>query len=101
MINQWIWIQSYQQRRLYRNSGSESRDVDWMFLQRRGIAFLLRCLLYSLHLSQPLEAGSFRLQKNNDSGQQIRRFIEDVHLVKRIHSAFGCMTPAQFYVAWR
>lgn len=35
-----------------------------------------------------------------DAQQQIGHFIEDVYLHKRIHSALGYLTPAEFELAW-
>jgi transposase InsO family protein len=37
----------------------------------------------------------------DDVRQQIGRFIEDVYMTKRIHSALGYLTPVEFEVAWR
>jgi len=35
-----------------------------------------------------------------DASNQIGRFIEDVYMTKRIHSALGYLTPAEFESAW-
>jgi len=35
-----------------------------------------------------------------DASSQIGRFIEDVYMTKRIHSALGYLTPAEFESAW-
>jgi transposase InsO family protein len=40
-------------------------------------------------------------QNYHDAEQQIGRFIEDVYMTKRIHSALGYLTPAEFEAAWR
>jgi transposase InsO family protein len=37
----------------------------------------------------------------DDARRQIGRFIEDVYMTKRIHSALGYLTPAEFETAWR
>jgi len=36
-----------------------------------------------------------------DACRQIGRFIEDVYMTKRIHSALGYLTPVEFEAAWR
>jgi len=36
-----------------------------------------------------------------DAHRQIARFIEDVYMTKRIHSALGYLTPAEYGAAWR
>jgi putative transposase len=36
-----------------------------------------------------------------DAYQQMGRFIEDVYMTKRIHSALGYLTPTEFEAAWR
>ena len=40
-------------------------------------------------------------QNYHDAEQQIGPFIEDVYMTKRIHSALGYLTPAEFEAAWR
>jgi putative transposase len=35
-----------------------------------------------------------------DAHRQIRQFIEDVYHTKRIHSALGYLTPAEFEAVW-
>jgi putative transposase len=37
----------------------------------------------------------------DDTRRQIGRFIEDVYMTKRIHSALGYLTPAEFETAWQ
>jgi putative transposase len=37
----------------------------------------------------------------DDARRQIGCFIEDVYMTKRIHSALGYLTPAEFETAWR
>jgi transposase InsO family protein len=36
-----------------------------------------------------------------DADRQIGRFIEDVYMTKRIHSALGYLTPVEFEAAWQ
>jgi len=36
-----------------------------------------------------------------DAYRQIGRFMEDVYMTKRIHSALGYLTPVEFEAAWR
>ena len=37
----------------------------------------------------------------DDARSQIGRFIEEVYMTKRIHSALGYLTPVEFETAWR
>lgn len=37
----------------------------------------------------------------DDARRQIGCFIEEVYMTKRIHSALGYLTPAEFEAAWR
>ena len=37
----------------------------------------------------------------HDAYQQIRRFLDDVYIHKRIHSSLGYLTPAEFEAEWR
>jgi transposase InsO family protein len=39
-------------------------------------------------------------QDFRDASSQIGRFVEDVYMTKRIHSALGYLTPAEFESAW-
>jgi putative transposase len=39
-------------------------------------------------------------QDFRDASSQIGRFIEDVYMTKRIHSALGYLTPAEYESAW-
>ena len=36
-----------------------------------------------------------------DAQRQIRRFLDDVYNIKRIHSALGYLTPLEFEQQWR
>ena len=36
-----------------------------------------------------------------DAHRQIRRFLDDVYNIKRIHSALGYLTPLEFEQQWR
>jgi putative transposase len=36
-----------------------------------------------------------------DAGRQLGRFLDTVYNVKRIHSALGNLTPAEFEELWR
>lgn len=36
-----------------------------------------------------------------DAYRQLGRFLDDVYMPKRIHSALGCLTPAEFESRWR
>ena len=36
-----------------------------------------------------------------DAERQIRQFLEDVYMTKRIHSSLGYLTPAEFEAAFR
>ena len=35
-----------------------------------------------------------------DAHQQVRRFIEDVDITKRIHSSLGYLTPVEYEYTW-
>ena len=47
------------------------------------------------------EVGLSEYNDLDDAREQIGRFLEDVYMTKRIHSALNYMTPAEFEVLWR
>lgn len=59
---------------------------------------------YAERLMRTIKEEEVDLSDYNDFGdayQQIGRFIEDVYMTKRIHSALGYLTPVEFETAWR
>jgi len=59
---------------------------------------------YAERLMRTIREEEVNLSEYNDfadAHRQIGRFIEDVYMTKRIHSALGYLTPAEFEVAWR
>jgi transposase InsO family protein len=59
---------------------------------------------YAERLMRTIKEEEVDLSEYNDFAdayRQIGRFIEDVYLTKRIHSALGYLTPVEFEAAWR
>lgn len=59
---------------------------------------------YAERLMRTIKEEEVDLSEYNDFAdayQQIGRFIEDVYMTKRIHSALGYLTPVEFEAAWR
>ncbi len=59
---------------------------------------------YAERLMRTLKEEEVDLSEYNDFAdayRQIGRFIEDVYMTKRIHSALGYLTPVEFEAAWR
>lgn len=59
---------------------------------------------YAERLMRTIKEEEVDLSEYNDfadARQQIGRFIEDVYMTKRIHSALGYLTPVEFEAAWR
>jgi len=54
---------------------------------------------YAERLMRTIKAEEVALSEHNDlddAREQIGRFLEDVYMTKRIHSALGFATPAEF-----
>ena len=59
---------------------------------------------YAERLMRTIKEEEVNLSEYNDftdAYRQIGRFIEDVYMTKRIHSALGYLTPVEFEAAWR
>ena len=59
---------------------------------------------YAERLMRTLKEEQVDLSEYNDladARSQIGRFIEEVYMIKRIHSALGYLTPSEFEAAWR
>jgi transposase InsO family protein len=59
---------------------------------------------YAERLMRTIKEEEVDLSEYNDftdAYRQIGRFIEDVYMTKRIHSALGYLTPVEFEAAWR
>jgi len=59
---------------------------------------------YAERLMRTIKEEEVDLSEYNDFAdayRQIGRFIEDVYMTKRIHSALGYLTPVEFEAAWR
>ena len=59
---------------------------------------------YAERLMRTIKEEEVDLSEYNDFAdvyRQIERFLEDVYNTKRIHSALGYLTPAEFEAAWR
>ncbi len=59
---------------------------------------------YAERLMRTIKEEEVDLSEYNDfadARRQIGRFIEDVYMTKRIHSALGYLTPTEYEAAWR
>lgn len=59
---------------------------------------------YAERLMRTIKEEEVDLSEYNDFidvRRQLGRFIEDVYMTKRIHSALGYLTPSEFEAAWR
>ena len=59
---------------------------------------------YAERLMRTIKEEEVELSEYNDlddARQQIGQFLEDVYMTKRIHSALGYVTPAEFEALWR
>ena len=59
---------------------------------------------YAERLMRTIKEEEVDLSEYNDFAdayRQIGRFMEDVYMTKRIHSALGYLTPVEFEAAWR
>ena len=59
---------------------------------------------YAERLMRTIKEEEVELSDYNDFAdayRQIGRFIENVYMTKRIHSALGYLTPVEFEAAWR
>ncbi len=59
---------------------------------------------YAERLMRTIKEEEVTLSEYNDftdAYRQIGRFIEDIYMTKRIHSALGYLTPVEFEAAWR
>ena len=59
---------------------------------------------YAERLMRTIKEEEVDLSEYNDfadARSQIGRFIEEVYMTKRIHSALGYLTPSEFEAAWR
>lgn len=59
---------------------------------------------YAERLMRTIKEEEVDLSEYNDFAdayEQIGRFIEEVYMTKRIHSALGYLTPSEFEAAWR
>jgi transposase InsO family protein len=59
---------------------------------------------YAERLMRTIKEEEVELSEYNDlddAREQIGRFLEDVYMTKRIHSALGYVTPAEFEMLWQ
>ena len=59
---------------------------------------------YAERLMRTIKEEEVELSEYNDlddAREQIGRFLEDVYMTKRIHSALGYLTPVEFEALWQ